>query len=518
MRGHLGCCSKVHHDFGPVKLLNTSGDRSYSAARCCLLFACALLLPAQAWAHGFGAAYNLPVPLALYNFAATAVLILSFAIVGLFWSKAPKRVSAADKGLDISDSAVVRLLSRGMPVLRALAVFLLLLCIVTGFFGNRDPAHNFGLIFFWVIFVLLFTYMIAFMGDAYAALNPFRTGAQLMRRMRRSSTDGLIRYPMSLGDWPALALYLGFIWFELFSHRTPKAVAAFLLAYSILNITGIILVGSRAWFRHCEFFSVFFRLVALIAPVDYRRDEEDRHQLRLRLPLSGLIQERPEHISTAVFVVAMISTTAMDGLQATQTWVGIFWQDPSGIFTQVFGEKPLSLLATIMPVYIAWESVWLVLSPFIYFSVYLLALGLAKLITRCSRPLLMLAMDFSYSLIPIAVVYHITHYWTLITMHGLKILSLISDPFGWRWDLFGTAMKFRAPILPDMALVWHSQVALILVGHILSVWVAHQVALRVWPTRMQATLSQIPILILMVAFTTFGLWILAQPLTAMKLG
>ncbi|MGJ8669033.1 MAG: hypothetical protein ACSHXK_06050 [Oceanococcus sp.] len=482
-----------------------------------LIFVLGALTPSTVFSHGFGAAYNLPVPLELYHWGAAATLILSFVIVGLFWSKAA--VKKTDPGFDISERAPVRRLRQLMPLFQALSVFVLILCIVTGFFGSRDPLRNFSPVFFWVIFVLVFSYLLVFIGDAWAALNPFRSLSNLLARVWSGSTDGIFQYPKRWADWPALVLYLGFIWFELFSHRTPKTIAAFLLAYSILNLAGVVLIGRRHWFRHCEFFSVFFRLVALMAPIDYRRDEAGpdgagQKHLRLRLPLSGLIHERPEHVSTVVFVLAMISTTAMDGLQATQWWVGLFWQDPAGIFTQLAGASPMRIMETLMPVYIAWETFWLVISPFVYLAAYLAALWLAKLITRSSRPLMMLAMDFSYSLLPIALVYNITHYWTLITTHGLKIFSLISDPFGWRWDLFGTAMKFRAPILPDMAIVWHSQVGLILFGHILSVWIAHQIALRVWPTRGQAMFSQLPILMLMVSFTVFGLWVLAQPLTA----
>jgi hypothetical protein len=120
--------------------------------------------------------------------------------------------------------------------------------------------------------------------------------------------------------------------------------------------------------------------------------------------------------------------------------------------------------------------------------------------------------------LPIALVYHVTHYFTLILTQGVKIVSLVSDPFGWGWNLFGTAFVFRAPILPDLGLVWHTQVALILLGHIASVWLAHLVALRVFASRRAAALSQVPMLALMVLFTVFGLWILAQPLTTMRLG
>ena len=115
-------------------------------------------------------------------------------------------------------------------------------------------------------------------------------------------------------------------------------------------------------------------------------------------------------------------------------------------------------------------------------------------------------------MLPIALVYNITHYYTLILTQGVKILSLLSDPFGWGWNLFGSAGQFRAPFLPDMGWVWHTQVGLIVLGHIISVYIAHREALRVFDTPRKAALSQLPMLILMMLFTTFGLWILAQPI------
>jgi hypothetical protein len=179
------------------------------------------------------------------------------------------------------------------------------------------------------------------------------------------------------------------------------------------------------------------------------------------------------------------------------------------------GKRPIYAYAVLRPWYVAWETFWLLLSPFVYFAVYLLFIALARGVTRSSRPLRELALDFGYTLLPIALVYNVTHYFTLILTQGVKIVSLLSDPFGWGWNLFGTALKFRAPILPDLGWVWHTQVALILLGHVVSVWLAHVVALRVFPGRGQATLSQVPMLGLMVLFTVAGLWIIAQPLTAM---
>ena len=169
-----------------------------------------------------------------------------------------------------------------------------------------------------------------------------------------------------------------------------------------------------------------------------------------------------------------------------------------------------------MPWYVAWGTLCLLASPFVYLVLYLLTLKLAKLLTGSQRTIGQLALDFGYTLLPIAFVYHLTHYATLILSHGLKIISLASDLFGWQWTVFGTLHSFRAPILPEMGTIWHSQVGLILFGHVVSVWVAHRVALRVFSTRGKAMVSQLPMLALMIGFTIAGLWILAQPLTALR--
>lgn len=476
-----------------------------------LLAAC----PGAVLAHGFGRLYTLPVPLWLYAWGAAATLIVSFVVAGIFLSASTR--PGPPRALDVSNQPWLLGLRRLIPALRLLAVLILLLCIVTGFAGHRDPLRNFSMTFFWIIFVLLFVYLTPVLGNFFAALNPWHTLVNGLGRVRRDFCRGKITYPKALADWPALVLYLGFIWFELFGTGRPKPLAAFLTAYTVLNLAGVWLIGARAWFRHCEFFSVFFRLIALMAPIDYQRGEQgERGRVILRWPFAGLLQQRPEHISSVVFALAMLSTTAFDGLKATQWWTMLFWGDPSGWMTAWQGVRPINAIAVFMPWYIAWETLWLLLSPFLYLGLYWLTLSAAKRLSGSPRTVYQLALDFGYTLLPIAFVYHLTHYATLILSHGLKIISLASDPFGWKWNLFGTLHSFRAPILPDMGVIWHAQVGLILIGHIVSVWVAHRVALRVFQSRGGAMASQLPVLVLMIAITIAGLWILAQPLTALR--
>lgn len=470
----------------------------------------------EAFAHGYAALYTPPVPVALYGWGAAATLVVSFLIAALFLRRPPAPPRAEAESRDwLPLLGPLKVL---MPVLRGLVVLALGLAIATAYFGSRDPLRNFGMTWFWILFVLGVPYASLLVGNFYAALNGWRTLTDGMGRLWRGYTQGRFVYPERLGDWPALLLYLGFIHFELFSTGQSVALGHVLLGYTVLNLVGVGLVGRDAWFRHCEFFSLFLRLFALLAPVDYQRGEHGQpSRLRLRWPLAGLMQERPERLSTVVFVLAMLATTAFDGLRATQWWVMLFWGDPTGWLTAWRGVPPIAAIGELRPWYVAWETLWVFTLPFVYFAAYALAIGLGRLLTGYDRPLRELALDFAYSLLPIAVVYHLTHYLTLLLAHGLKIVSLLSDPFGRKWDLFGTAHLWRAPILLDYSLIWHGQVVLILAGHIASAVVAHRIALRVFPSHRSAWLSQLPMLGLMVAVTVVGLWIIAQPLTMVLL-
>ncbi|QHS09699.1 hypothetical protein [Sinimarinibacterium sp. NLF-5-8] len=471
-----------------------------------ILIPALLLFSPPLWAHSFGRIYTLPVPFWLYAWGGAAALLLSFVVVGWF-ATAPVSTKTS-QGIDLTCFA--RALRRlHLPaVLQTLALLCLLLCIVSGYIGSRDPYRNINMTLFWVIFILGFAYAVALLGDLYARINPWQTLAQLISRFWHGFAQGRWAYPQKLAYWPALALYMAFIWLELFGFIRPPELSRWLLIYTGINLVAVYAWGARAWFTYGEFFAVFLRLLALMAPVEYVPGQ----RLALRWPFVGILNQPTPPWSLLIFVLFMLSSTAFDGLRATVPWFKLFWLDPTGLLTLWQGRPPIQAFIELRPWYFAYETLCLLLSPFLYLALYLLFITLTKWCARSPLPVRTLALRFALSLLPIVLVYHFTHYYTLLLNQGIKIVSLSSDPFGKGWDLFGTQMLLRAPILPDLKFVWHTQVGLIVLGHIASVWVAHIEALRLFKTRAAAAWSQIPMLFLMVGFTTFGLWILAQPL------
>ena len=105
---------------------------------------------------------------------------------------------------------------------------------------------------------------------------------------------------------------------------------------------------------------------------------------------------------------------------------------------------------------------------------------------------------FVLTLVPIAVAYHLAHYFSLLVTAGQFIIPLASDPFGCGWNLFGTAgYKVDLGIVSPYVF-WYGAVTLIVVGHVIAVLLAHVDALRDVRQRRAALLSQLPMLALMV--------------------
>ena len=464
-----------------------------------------LIAPSLAFAHSFGRLYNLPVPFWMYLYGAAAALAVSFLLVAYFVTVGSAQQQTPTRDLRNAAWVVTLRKLRLIPALKMFSLMGLLLCLITGFFGSDNPYFNFSMTFFWIVFVLGFTYITACIGNLYASINPWKVMAGMLGE---KFSRGRFAYPAVLSYWPALLLYMAFISIELFAHTKPFSLASILLGYTVLNLVSVWLIGAAAWFRYCEFFSVFLGLIARMAPLDYAPGH-----LRLRAPFMGLLEVRAESYALLIFVLFSLSSTAFDGLRETLPWVQLFWADKLNILTPMLGKPPVYFYAMLRPIYTAYEMLCLLLSPFLYMAVYLVFIAMAKWITRSSLTVRELALRFGFSLLPIALVYNVTHYYTLIYTQGTKIIAIVSDPFGMGWNLFGTAQMFRGPILPDMGFVWHTQVGLIVFGHIVSVYLAHVEALRTFETPRKAMLSQLPMLGMMMVFTASGLWILAQPIT-----
>jgi hypothetical protein len=315
-----------------------------------------------------------------------------------------------------------------------------------------------------------FAFLCALVADFWAPLNPldslFRwAGAPSLR----------LAYPRRLGEWPAVVLFLAFAWAELVwpDKDVPARLACAVLGYALITWTGMFLYGRETWLARGEAFSLAFGLLARFAPLGRRALG------RVSFPYM-------------VFVLLMLATVTYDGFLETPLMQRIqttLYDTPLLFALSELGFDQSQLIDTAL----------LLLFPLAFLAIFLLINGRA-------------AQDYVLTLVPIAVAYHLAHYFSLLLTAGQFIIPLASDPFGAGWDLSGTAgYKVNLAVL-NPYVFWYGAVVLIVIGHVLAVLQARRIALRLYGTGKAALARELPMMALMVAYTMTSLWILAQPI------
>ena len=108
-----------------------------------------------------------------------------------------------------------------------------------------------------------------------------------------------------------------------------------------------------------------------------------------------------------------------------------------------------------------------------------------------------LAAALAPTLVPIAAGYTIAHYLTLLLVEAPRARPAR-----------GAAARAREPTaVPDVVLVAVVQITAVLVGHVVAVVVAHDRCVALLPPHRRLA-DQIPLVLLMVAYTMVGLFLL----------
>ena len=472
------------------------GDRAFAArSAAAAAFACA---PAAAWAHAFGERYDLPAPLGYFVAGAAAAVALSFVVAAVFMRRVPREPPGA---------GIVVALPPLIPALRAacqlLSVVLLVMVVVAGLYGTRNPEMNLAPVLVWIVWWVGMSYVVACLGNVWAALDPWRALFEavdaLSRRLGFTRGISLDRpYPQALGRWPAVVFLLLFVWIEVVYPQAavPSHVAWMALGWSAITLTGMVWFGPAAWRGNADVFAVYFGTLARFAPIDLA---PDGRSILLRPPGRGLIAAGGTSPGMVAFVLAMLATVMFDGLLGTQVTALV--------------HAALADRVTLHPMaggYLL-GAIGLIGTWLLFLLAYRLACRATARLVR-DRSVDAVAQLFVLTLVPIAIAYSVAHYFHYLVVQGQLIVPLLSDPLGRRWDLFGTATFFPDIGLLDARLIWYIAISSIVAGHVISIWLAHRLALREFGARRTAVAASVPLTVLMVFYTVVSLLIVADPL------
>lgn len=444
-------------------------------------------LPRLAHAHGVGGAQiDLSLPYYMYVLGSVLAVVVSFLFVGVFlFAKeghhAEKEQAYAIMRTDTELLAIARLAACILTFIATVGL------IIAGLIGNSLTSENILPNFVWVIFAVGFTYACMLFGNIWSVIHP----AIFLEELLYDKDRSIHSWKQEWGVWPAVCFYFLFRWIEnILGHADdPRTLSLLIVGYLCVTFVGVLRFGSDTWFRKADPFGVFFGYLSFFSILT-ARDKT----LFLRLPASGLLGKTDAKRSEIVFVMVMLSTIAFDGLKETQFLEALLH---SARWT---GLSPKMLYSLSM------------IGLTVFFTVaYSFFCILIELFSGRTKKAPIPFGVFAFSLLPIAVGYELAHYIGLLLTEGQHFIALLSDPLGWGWDLLGTADRVIDFRIINADLLWKIQVICIVLGHVIAIYVAHHSAALLYAQKKMALMSQLPMLFLMICYTIFSLWIIAQP-------
>ena len=504
-----------------------------------LLVAASVALIPAAEAHGFGERYDLPLPLSLFVIAGAVAVALSFLVVAVFLRG--NATHRAYPRYNLLRAPIIGWLCSTPWVigpLKFLSVLLTAYVVLGGLFGTERAALNPAPAAIYVAFWVGLSFFTALFGNLWALLNPWKVAWNFAESVTAALISGRtlsrnLAYPRRWGPWPAVLVFAAFAVLEtvVAGAAGPRALGWILVGYTAYNFAGMYLFGRDPWLRNAEGFTVVYGFMARFSMTEVRapasncsdcssggrcsarepdcvdcyecygaaRPEE--REFNLRPFCVGLNRLGMVTATVVCHVILLLSTVSFDGLSATPEWVifstQFLLQFPKygGYLANLIGVMGLPILFGVL-----------------YVATCRAMQALAGLPDSESPDVGRLAGAFAFSLLPIALAYHYAHFLGFLLINGQRFIVLASDPFGWGWDLFGTADAIINIGILSPVFIWYFSISAIVVGHIAGVYLAHVQAVRLYPNRRAALMSQIPMLVLMVCYTCVSLWIISRPI------
>ncbi len=435
-------------------------------------------------------------------------------------------------------------------------VFLLFLIIATGLFGVQSGGRNLAPVLTWTIWWALIIFDIVLLGRMWCLVCPWYALSTWLRRLtfwrRQQEPFSLnLKWPRWLSNiYLAVFLFVLLTWLELGFDVTANPLATAVLA---LIMTALVLMPALVFEKmsFCRYGCMIGRicgLYSMFAPVEVRPREtavctacktrdcrlgnergypcptsldvgrmqentyctvctecvkscpSDNVAFNLRSFGADLLKPLQPKPDEALMALVLLSLTSFHGLTMTPAWFRITDALQLALKTDYLTAFSLGMAG-------------ILLIPTIFFGLFsILAARLVGQPTgsdlgNSTHPF----WHYAYALIPVALFYHLAHNAHHLAMEGAAIMPVLSDPFGWGWDLFGTASWEVVPLLSEMTISW-VQLALLSVGHFYGLRICLGISRRRHARKPQAFGAMAIYSLALWVFTLCNLWLLTQPM------
>lgn len=434
------------------------------------------------------------------------------------------------------------LMSRAFqPIMMLITLVGFALAILTGLFGTPAGSRNFGIIFVWIVWwALLIIMIVPLLGRAWCTVCPIPAPGEWLQR--GGIIDKLPGKLRTLGwRWPRRfkniwLQNIGFMGVAIFSAvilTQPSVSALVLLGFVLVGMILSMLFEKRTFCKYVCPVGGFIGLYSMAAPTELRvidtsvcvshtpKDCITGNEYGYGCPWMTY----PGHLQRNIdcgLCMECLKTCPHDNI--------VINVRPPGTDLLVHDEHRLDeafkafimlgcalLYSAVLLGPWGWIKQWAALSnpvQWVLYAVGFIAIvmgilpGLFWLSTTVARhiagntsPVKQLFVSYAYALVPLGLAAWIAFSFSFVLTNGSYAISVISDPFGWGWNLFGTAGFPWAPI--DPSVIAFLQTGVLIGGLAFAIRIAIQIAGRYQAVSDKAMRMSLPVIAFML-LTTLG--------------
>lgn len=431
------------------------------------------------------------------------------------------------------------------PVMMLITLFAFTVAILAGLFGTPAGSRNFGIIFVWIVWwALLIMVLVPFFGRLWCAVCPIPApGEWLQRRgiIRRAPGRPRTlnwRWPRRLKNmWLQNFGFLGVALFSAVLLTRPNVSAWVLLALMLSGVVLSALYKNRVFCRYVCPVGGFIGLYAMMAPLELRvRDAQVCLDHKTKDCITG--NERgygcpwlvfPGHLTRNVYcglcveclktcpknnIVLNLRPFGSDLLVAEErrldeAYKALIMLGCALLYSAVLlgpwgWLKSWANLET-LPHWVLYASGFLAVNLLLLPGLFWLTTAFARRLARQQLPLRRLFVDYAYTLVPLGLAAWMAFSLGFVLVNGSYALGALSDPFGWGWDLFGTADAPWTPLWPDV--VAFLQVGTLTVGLLFAITLVYRMARQHSDSHRPAFLATLPVTGFLATVTLAFLWL-----------
>jgi len=431
-------------------------------------------------------------------------------------------------------------------------VIILLLIILTGFFGSQNPNKNFAPLITWNLWWIVLLIDVLFLGRLWCLACPWDALASWTQRLalwkRKQRLFSLLySWPKSLRNiYIAIFLFVVFIGLELGLNivHIPKTTAMMVLALTIMAVGAAVLFKKKAFCQYVCPVGRIMGLFSMFSPLELRRSDtkicrscrtkdcfhgnekgypcptnqfmgsmetntyctlctecikscpQDNLSLNIRSYGADLFHFSKPRMDEAFMLLALLSLASFHGFAMTPLWSTV-----SGDMMQALGVGDLTVFSLGMGLFFSLPLV-----------LYTLLLGCSFHVLKTPHmSFKSVFCYFTYPLLTIGLFYHVAHNLSHLFGEILNIVPVLSDPFGYGWNLLGTANWKPMPIMLGQTM-WWLQVGAIIIGHLYALRSEIRLIQRISDDKSKTIGGFIPMLIFLTACSAFNIWLLSLPM------